>query len=114
MIVIIIIVIITFFIIALPRHAPGKAPQGDKRGSMGSKNPPAYQSPCFSLLGMVLKLWFRSKTPFPLCHRLVGRCLETWDNKRNMCCYVSDLCSIKNAKNTSVSTAICVYVSQGN
>ena len=39
--------------LALPLSS--KAPQGNGRGPMGSKNPHAYQNPCFSLLGMVLR-----------------------------------------------------------
>ena len=37
-----------------------KASQVNERGAMGSKNLPAYQKPCFSLLGMVLRtlVWF--------------------------------------------------------
>ena len=34
-----------------------KAPKGNGIGAMGSKNPCAYQNPCVSLLGMVLKTW---------------------------------------------------------
>ena len=34
-----------------------KAPKGNGMGATGSKNPRAYQNPCFSLLGMVLRTW---------------------------------------------------------
>ena len=34
-----------------------KAPQGNGIGATGSENPRAYQNPCFSLLGMVLRTW---------------------------------------------------------
>ena len=54
----------------VPRPAPSsfsKAPKGNGIGATGSKNPRAYQNPCCSLLGMVLRTWLRfSKTPVPL------------------------------------------------
>ena len=55
-----------------------KAPQGKGRGARGSENPPCILEPCFfsAQHGMVLKLGFRSKTISPLCHCLVGRCLD--------------------------------------
>ena len=60
-----------------------KAPRGNERGAMGSKNPPADWNPCFLCSAWFLEPWFRSKTPFPLCHCLVGRCLtDRWDGYR--------------------------------
>ena len=38
-------------------QAVNKAPKGNGIGATGSKNPRAYQSPCFSLLGVVLRIW---------------------------------------------------------
>ena len=35
----------------------GKAPKGNGIGATGSRKPRAYKSPCFSLLGMVLRTW---------------------------------------------------------
>ena len=57
------------------RACVSKAPQGNERGAMGSKNPPACWNPCVSLLSMFLKLGFRFQTPFAPCRCLVGRCL---------------------------------------
>ena len=33
------------------------APKGNGVGATGSKKPGAYQNPCFSLIGMVLRTW---------------------------------------------------------
>ena len=61
-----------------------KAPRGNARGAIGSKNPPAYRNPCFfSLLGMVPTTPVtRSKTPLLLCRCLVGRCLSALRGRR--------------------------------
>ena len=63
----------------MPRRGPGrgqdrgdeshaqlsKAPQSNERGAMGSKNPPAYLNPWFSLLSMVLRALVSFSDPFP-------------------------------------------------
>ena len=45
-----------------------EAPQGNERGALGSKNPPAYWNPCFSLPSMVQNLGFvlRPVSPYAI------------------------------------------------
>ena len=55
MILIIVCYNIMCYIILYYMSVLSKAPQGNERGAAGSKNPPAYWNPCFSLLGTILR-----------------------------------------------------------
>ena len=63
--------------VSSPAYSSAKPRRATKEGQWVLRTPPAYEIPCLSLLSMVLKLGFRSKTSSPLSHCLVGRrCLQ--------------------------------------